>query len=247
VTRYLTIISLLWVGLYPQLISCGTPRSADRTVRLDDPASAEFVTTLALEIPYGETADTFGYIPAGDEQEARGPNSFLLADDGKIQVRDPVRGVLFAFDPAAGATPKLETIAQLGPRPDQVLLGPDSAPAARVIKTSAETGEVIFERADEPRRVEIDVGGPLASLRLLGVDRGGRALVLVERFRELGQLAVDRELLAVGPEAGLVARRALDDAPAVPPLREFFLADDGLYRMVAGERAVVFTRYEVQP
>ena len=93
--RYLTIICLLWVGLYPQLISCGTARTADRTVRTDDPVAAQFAVTLEIEIPYGEGEDSLGFTPAGNEQEARGPNSFQVADDGKVLVRDPVRGKLF--------------------------------------------------------------------------------------------------------------------------------------------------------
>jgi hypothetical protein len=247
VLRYLMIISLLWVGLYPQLISCGTPRTADRTVRTDDPVAAAFAVTLEVEIPYGETPDSLGFTPAGDERQARGPDSFRVADDGRILVRDPVRGKLFAFDPGAGGSPALEAVADLGPRPDPSLLDPPRADGARVVKTSGETGEVVFESADGTRKVELDAAGPLASLRLLGIDPAGRAIVLLERFRELGRLAVDRELLAVDPQTGLVARRPIDGAPTVPPLREFLLVGGALFRMVAGETAVVFTRYEVQP
>ena len=245
--RYLMIISMLWVGLYPQMISCGTPRTAERSVRVDDAATSELVVTLELEIPYGESADTLGFTPAGDEHEARGPNMFQVADGGQLLVSDPVRGKLFAIETAAGGDPVLEPVATLGPRPRPELMGPDCASAARARKTSAEHGEVIFELADGPHAVEIDASGPLASLRVLGVDRAGRAIVLLERFRELGELAVDRELLAIDPADGLVARREIADAPVVPPLREFVFRDGALYRMVAGDTAVVFTRYEVRP
>jgi hypothetical protein len=162
VLRYFMVISMLWVGLYPQMISCGTPRTADRTVRVDDAASCEFVETLELEIPYGESADTLGFTPAGDEQEARGPNMFQVAEDGRLLVRDPVRGKLFAVEATAGGDTALETVATLGPRPSPELMGPDCAPVARARKTSAESGEVIFELADGSRAVEIDAVGPLA-------------------------------------------------------------------------------------
>jgi len=241
------VISMLWVGLYPQLISCGTPHTAERTVRVDDAAPSELALTLELEIPYGESADTLGFVPAGDEHEARGPNMFQVADGDKLLVSDPVRGKLFAVEITAGGEAVLETIATLGPRPRPELMEPDCAPAARARKISAEQGEVIFELADGPRAVEIDAAGPLASLRVLGVDRAGRAVVLLERFLELGKLAVDRELLAIDPAAGLVARRAIADAPVVPPLREFVFKGSALYRMVAGDTSVVFTRFEVRP
>lgn len=161
-------------------------------------------------------------------------------------VSDPVRRAVFEVRVGRAVRPTVKLVAALGPRPD--VRQERSVAGVRVVKTGAETGEVVFGDGGDARRVEIDCKGPLASLRLVGVDGRGRAFVVVERFREPGRLEVEREAVVVERSGRLVARMAIAGAPAVPVLREFFVGGDGaLYRMVPGTTTVRFTRFEVRP
>lgn len=243
-TRLLAVLCLSLVGLYPAVLSCATARPAERSVSPEDPAASGLVVTLEIFVAYGEEDETLGFVPAGNEHEALGPNDFEVDDEGMILVRDPVRRRIFAVRPTGDDGGLLEPLGTLGPRPEL----PEPPAGLRAEKTSAETAELIIGEGESSRRVAIDARGPLASVRPVGVDGQGRAWALVERFRELGRLEVDREIVVVDREGTLVVRLEIVEAPVVMPLRELVLGPDGgLYHMVAGDEGVRFTRYEVRP
>jgi hypothetical protein len=218
----------------------------DATVLRDTGAAARLVTTLELDLPYGEGAETLGLDPGGDGHEPLGPNAIVVRDDGTILLADTARRAVFAVRVDASGRPTVTVVGALGPRP--ATSGGGVPSETHAVKTSGESGEVVFVDGGGERRVAVSIGGPLASLRLVGVDRRGRAFVVVERFRERGRAAVDRELLVIEPSGSLVARTALPDPPLVRPSVELYLTPDGaLYRLAAGAEAVRVERLEVRP
>jgi len=124
----------------------------------------------------------------------------------------------------------------LRPAPRSVTVRKCNAEAFRV--TAAPSGDSI----------QIEIGGPLASVRLLGVNATGDVFVVVERFVKRGQLAVTRQVLVLSPTGVLKARLEVLGEPTLHPERELVLGPDGaLHRMVPGDKAVSFQRWEVQP
>lgn len=244
--RFCSILTLIGVGLAPQALSCAEARPPDATVQSQSPAAARLVTTLELELPYGDGPGTLGFSPPGAEHEALGPNAIAVREDGAILLSDPVRRKVFAVGIDAAGHP---TIAVVGPLPPRPVAHSGGVPTrTRTVKTSGEDGEIVFADSGAERRVGVSAGGPLASLHLVGVDRRGRAFVVLERFRQLGGTAVDRELLVVEPGGALVARAPLPAAPLVHPLTELYLAPDGaLWRLAAGAVSVRVERLEVRP
>jgi len=245
-TRIPILLALVAGCLVPQALAGAEARPADVTVRHDAPAAAAFVTALELELPYGKGGEGLGFIPAGDEHPALGPNAIEVRDDGTILLSDPVRRKLFAVRVGASGRPSVAVVGSLARRP---LAREGGVPTdTRTVKTSGESGEVVFADGGVVRRVAISAGGPLASLRLVGVDRLGRAFVVMERFRELGRTAVDRELLVIDPSGAFVARTALPEPPLVSPFQELYLTPDGaIYVLAAGAESVHVVRLEVRP
>ena len=243
----ISILLVLLAGcLFPQALSCAEARPPDATVREDVGATAGFVTALELELKYGDGAQTLGFVPAGDDHPALGPNAIEVRDDGTILLSDPVRRTVFAVRVDASGQTSVTVAGPLGPRPAARSGGVPTD--THTVKTSGESGEIVFVDGGTERRVAVSAGGPLASLHLVGVDRRGRAFVVVERFRELGDTMVDRELLVVERSGALVARTALPEPPLVSPLTELYLTPDGaLYLLAAGADSVRVVRLEVRP
>jgi len=237
---------LVAAGLFPQAISCAEARPADATVERDAPAAAMLATTLALEIPYGDGPEALGFDPPGDGHEALGPNAIEVRDDGTILISDPVRRRIFAVRVDASGRPSITVAGPIDPRPVARRSGVPTETSTAM--TSGEAGEIVFAEGGVERRVAVPAGGPMASLRLVGVDRLGRAFVVVERFVELGRTAVLREVIVIEPTGALVARADLPAAPLVHPLTELYLTPGGaLYRLAAGAESVRIERLEVRP
>jgi len=244
--RFCSILTLAGIGLAPQALSCAEAKPADATVHQEAQAAAGLVVTLDLELPYGEGPDTLGFSPPGEEREALGPNAIEVREDGTILLSDPVRRKVFAVRIDSSGSPTIEVAGPLAPRPAAKSGGVPTK--TRTVKTSGESGEIVFSDGGAERRVAVSAGGPLASLHLVGVDRRGRAFVVLERFRVLGGTAVDREVLVVEASGGLVARAPLPEAPLVRPLTELYLTPDGvLWRVAAGAGSVRVERFEVKP
>jgi hypothetical protein len=246
--RYLGLIGFLVASLSPSLASCAEAKRPETTIVLAQPAQSP---TLAakhwLEVPYGETDTEIGFQAGGNEQQPLGPTWFEVDNSGGILVADPVHRKLFHIARGNSGAPVLKVSRPLGPRESLPPQGNHPGTAIEVIKTGAESGEVVFGEQGNARHVGIEIGGPLATLRLVGVTERGDAVVVLEKFRELGKLAVDREIIAINPEGKILTRYPLDDQlVAAPPEIEFFVAPDGyLYRMIPGKESVVFTRREL--
>jgi hypothetical protein len=245
-SRTLPLLVALAVGLASRASACAEASPPDAAVVDRTPAAARLVATLGFELPYGADPGTLGFSPPGNEREALGPNAIEVRSDGTILLSDPVRRKVFAVRLDAAGRPSLAVAGALPPRPRA---GSGGVPTrTRTVKTSGEHAEIVFADGAARRRVAVSAGGPLASLRLVGVDRSGRAFVVLERFRAPGRLEVDRELLVVEAEGGLVARAPLPAAPLVSPLTEFWLTPEGvLWRLAAGADAVHVERLEVRP
>ncbi|MDD5309431.1 MAG: hypothetical protein PHU25_19110 [Deltaproteobacteria bacterium] len=244
--RDMVIVGILGAGLCPGVLFCAETQPPDRTLHTDETTSARLVKTLDVTVPYGSDENSLGFVPAGDEHEALGPNAFEVKNASTFMVNDIARHKFFSVRLGSGGRAAVTVVSasipwrQLEPRMD--------ASGVRVVKTGAETGEIVFGSGAGERHVAIEAGGPLASLNLIGVDDAGRAFVLVERFRQVGRTEIDREVMVLDRQGALVTRLAITDIPAIPMLREFFLAEDGaLYRMAPGVAAVRFTRFEVRP
>jgi len=231
--------------LVPQALCCAEARPPDVSIPAAAVAQSAIRETLDVILPYGDDASSPGFSAPGEEREALGPNAIEVLEDGTVLLSDPVRRSILALRFDAAGRPSLAVAGPLPPRPAAHSGGVPTA--TRVVKTSAEDGEVVFAGGGE-RRVGIPAAGPLASLSLVGVDRRGRAFVVVERFRELGRTAVDRELLVVDDGGMLVARHELPEPPLVRPLVELFLTPEGvLWRLAAGADGVRVQRLEVRP
>lgn len=246
-SRLSVVVAALCAGLVPEALSCAESRPADATVVPRARPAAGLVVSGTVAIPYGADASSPGFSPAGDEREALGPVSIEVLEGGTIRIADSLRRAL--FDVRVDAAWRAASVAPAGPMPERLEPGAGGVPtAARAARTSAEDGEIVFAEGGAERRVAIRTGGPLAAIRLLGVDRAGRAFALVERYRELGRPAVDREVIVVERSGALIARTALPGIAAVRPVSDLFLTPDGaLYRLSADADAVRITRYEVRP
>jgi hypothetical protein len=237
--------------LYPQVISCATSKKADNTVELDRPlpsSSSRFERVLMFEIEYGKDAETtLGFQPGGDEKEKMAPNAFEVEAEGSILVSDPVHRKNYKLKRNRDGQVTLQNV---GPYSFSNLPGKaknNADKTVRVLKTGAETADIVFADGDPSRTVRLKIDGPLASIKLIGVRTGGEAVVLVSRFKELGSMDVEREILLVHSTGETKARLKVDGAAFAPPVVEFQLAPDGsLYRMIPGDESVTFVRWEVR-
>jgi hypothetical protein len=244
--RLTALITALGVAAMPQVLSCAESRPPDAAIRLPEPAPAALVATREIEIPYGADGTAPGYSPGGNEREPLGPIAIEVLADGTIRITDSLRRSVFDVRVDSGDR---TAIAVAGPMPRRPEARSGGVPTdARAVKTSAEEGEIVFAEGGGERRVAIRAGGPLAAIRLVGVDRAGRAFALLERYRELGKPAVDREIVVLDRAGALIASAALPGVAAVPPLVELYLTPDGaLYRLAADADAARVTVYEVRP
>jgi hypothetical protein len=244
-------VMLAGLALYPQLTRCAASRPADQRLRTEDGAAAgRLVRTWSLAISYGQDEGSPAFVPAGNEHEALGPDWFEVTDEGSVLIADRVRRELLELHPESADPTALEAVGSLDSRgaPPGGYGEERGGPAVRTAQTSAESGAVIFGEGPSERSVAIDAGGPLASLELIGVDAEGRAFVLLERFCELGEVEVEREVLVVRDDGLLLDRMRLEGGPEVAQRRELLLADDGsLYRMLTREEQLVFSRWELRP
>jgi hypothetical protein len=248
-TRHPVIVAALAcvAGSIPRVLSCAEAEAADVTIGPCERAEARLVATEEIEISYGEDATSPGFAPAGDEREARGPNAIEVDDDGTIRLSDSLRRTVFSVRAHPSGRPSIGVLGDLPPRPEPSSGGVPTA--TRVVKTSGEDGAIVFSDDGVERRVAVETGRPLASIRLLGVDRRGRAFVVVETFRERGRTAVDREVLVVEKSGALAARAALTvPPPIVPPLTDMYLTENGvLYVLSTGTDGARVVRFEVRP
>ncbi len=115
--------------------------------------------------------------------------------------------------------------------------------SSRVIKCNAEAGLLTLGG----KRVQVEIGGPLASVQLVGVNAGGDAFLLFEQFRKRGQLEVDRRVVVINATGTIKAMLAISESPTVHPSREFVLGPNGaFYQMIPGTQGVTFVRWEVR-
>jgi hypothetical protein len=116
----------------------------------------------------------------------------------------------------------------------------------RLERCNAEAGLVTI--APGVGRIQVEVGGPLASIRLIGVNAAGDVFLIVERFRERGRLDVDRHVVVLDSTGALKALMQVHEVPAIHPVRELVLGPQGrLHRMVPGTRGVTFVQWELRP
>ncbi len=124
-------------------------------------------------------------------------------------------------------------------------LTPVSAPFS-VHKCNAEAG--LLTMGASGKTVQVELGAPLASIRLIGMNSGGDTFLAVEQFRQRGRLDVKRLVLVLDSSGALKAKLDVADEPAILPAREFVLGPKGdLHQMVPGTQGVVFRRWEVRP
>jgi hypothetical protein len=115
-----------------------------------------------------------------------------------------------------------------------------------VEKCNAEAGRVTL--GHDGTQVQVEIGGPLASIRLIGVSAARDTFLLVEQFRERGRVEVDRRVVVLGASGALKASLELEGNPAVSVVRDLVLGPRGdLHRMLPGDRGVIFSRWEVRP
>ena len=74
-----------------------------------------------------------------------------------------------------------------------------SARQVGVEKCNAEAGLVTLGG----KRIQVEIGGPLASIRLVGVDAQANTYLIVEQFRTRGRLEVDRRVVVLDAEGGV--------------------------------------------
>ncbi len=238
--------------LYPQVISCGTPNTADRTVQLNalsDQSLTAFEEVSRFSIPYGtDKESTLGFQPGGNETQRLAPNAFTVAEDGRITVHDPVHRKVWVSQKSGDGAISLRAegpyqYAAVAALKDQSRKND----AVKVEKTGADTADVSYNRDGLESSVRLEFDGPLASIQISGVNKGGDAFLLIERFVEMGSLVVSREVLVLAATGEIKARLRIDDTPAAPPVVEFQLAPDGsLYQMIPNESSVIFVRFEVK-
>ncbi len=241
------IAALLGLSLFPFSILCGTPIvPGERVIHPHDATIAkQLKETDRIAVVYGESS--IGYRRGYGEMQAQGPSAFEVGPDGVILVADKVNRRFVRVEPMASHGAKIRTEGALDRSHPMLSRSKMAEQDTRVRKLGAETGAVDFGRRPEDR-VRIELGRPLASLRLVGVDGDGRAFVLVEQYRQLGKIAVDRWIMIVSNQGEVVAKRKMEGVSAVPVVREFFVTASGaLYRMLPASDRVVFFRFEVKP
>jgi hypothetical protein len=199
------------------------------------------VETARVELAYGEAPLAIGFEPAGNERQANGPGAFEVDARGDYIVADPVHKVLVRVAIKSG----IPIISEIGALPRRGGGLTTSKSALRVVKVNAEAGLVTLSPGG--KQVQVEVGGPLASIRLIGVNASGDTFLIVERFVKRGQLAVDRQIVVLDSNGALKALMAVKGKPAVHPERDFVLGPRGaLHRMLPGTTAVAFVRWEVR-
>ncbi|HUU01979.1 MAG TPA: hypothetical protein VM425_11085 [Myxococcota bacterium] len=200
------------------------------------------VETSRLELAYGDAPGAIGFEPAGDERRANGPDAFEVDARGDYIVADPVHRVLLRV----ALRSKVPVVSEIGALPLRGEAPAAFSSAVRVTKCNAEAGLVSV--APGGKQIQVEVGGPLASIRLIGVSTAGDIFLIVERFIKRGKLAVDRQVVVLDSSGALKALLQVRDKPAVHPGRDFVLGPKGtLHRMVPGTQAVAFVRFEVRP
>ena len=191
------------------------------------------------------------------------PFTDLAVDrDGVLHVVDGKTRGLWTFE-TRSATRKELPIAGLDVRfvrqGQDLLVGAGGAPSVLrrgvltsfgrqtlVEKCNAEAGRVTL--GHDGTQVQVEIGGPLASIRLIGVSAALDTFLLVEQFRERGRVEVDRRVLVLGASGALKASLELEGNPAVSVVRDLVLGPRGdLHRMLPGDRGVTFSRWEVRP
>lgn len=234
------------VVLVPQVISCAEARPVDATVGTEGEPLSKLVSTSQIKLKYGDSDQAPGFRPAGEDLQAMGPNNFEVKEDGTIMMSDPVKRRLLAIRPVPSGPP---LVRRDGPLPPRQLPNRGGVPTQTHTELrSAQEGVIVFADGATQDRVSVPAGGPIAALRLVGVDCHGRAFVVLERFVELGKLEVEREVLVVTSDGDLLARRTLPEPPLVSPITELYLTPEGdLYRLAAGAESVVIERLEVLP
>lgn len=241
----LGISVLFGLILYSHSVFCGTPVPRGEVVI--PPAALTAAPALrqtpVMGIPYGK--NTIGFAPAGDEIEARGPSWFTVTQEGSFLVADPVHNRIVELVHRKHLSPRV-TIAGKLPRA-ATMREPLSLGRVSAQMLGAESFAVDFQAAP-PSRIRIEWSAPLASIDLIGVDTQGQAFVLVEHYRQLGKLAVNRAIIVVTRSGQIKGFTSIEGIPSIPLHKEFQLGpDNALYRMIPGTEAVRFVRMELAP
>lgn len=248
--KFVLISAIICSIANPGSIYSGTAQKADKTILLDqvpNQLSKRIEKVSSFDIEYGnDPGASLGFQRGGKETEKLGPNAFKVNQDGTITICDPVHKKVFLLNTTKNNKTKLKAIEPYTFERVSEIQTENPNHAVKVRDTGIDKADIIYP-GSPPKSVRIKIDGPLASVRIIGVTAGYDVFVLVERFVELGSLAVTREVIVLNASGELEARLKIDDAPFVPPAREFQLADDGsLYRMIPGDKSVTFRRYEVR-
>jgi hypothetical protein len=240
--RLALILSLLCLGLYPQVVACGTPVAGG--VRVHGPAGVKaaprLTTRLVERAKYGDT--DIGFKPGGEGYPAVGPTGFEVVAGGGVVVADHVHGTLVQVQ--SGRAKVLKAYP-----PAKGLPFDESTPGDLPVATAVSGQE--FELTSVGEKVPItrvDMGRPLAGARVLGVDHSKRVFVLVETFEKLGEPAVQRTVLVFSVTGDLLGTSRIQFQQAAPVLREFFVTPAGeLIHMRVGVEEVSFVALEMRP
>jgi len=242
VARRLWLVLIIGLGCLPG--KAGEVVHPDVLVHLTQvQPTHRLVEVSRVELAYGDSPDAIGFEPGGNERQAIGPSAFEVDRQGDYLVADPVHHQRVRVSLVTG-NPVVSGAGALSFRPS--VNADDGVREVRVTKCNAEAGLISLGPAG--RKIQVEIGAALASIRLIGVNSGGDIYLVVEQFKERRKLAVDRLVLVLDSTGELKARMPVLDRPAVHPDRDFMLGpDDVLHRMVPGTQAVRFIRWEVRP
>ena len=225
--------------LATQFCSAAEVVKPDVVLRLDRvQPSHRLVETSRLQLPYGLADDAIGFQPAGSERQAVGPHAFQIDAQGAWLIADPVkrRTVKVTIVEDVPVLTRAEALPQT----------PSAETGVQVRKCNAEAGLLTIQ--PDGRQIQLETGGPLASIRVIGVNPVGDIYLVIEKFRKSRTISVDREVLVIDPAGALKARLPIQDKPVIHPDRDLRLGPAGaLHRMVSGSDGLTLVRWEVRP
>ncbi len=208
-----------------------------RVVRIRPGGSKPQLTRAGrLPLPFTDLAvDRTGAIHVADLQARR---VTMLASENSSVLPRAARAMRFSRHGQ-------DLVLRTGAAPEIVHRGSLSAVGKPVTvrKCNAEAG--LVTRAGHT--IQVEIGGPLASMRIIGVNTSDDVFMLVERFRKRGSVEVDRQVVVVDRQGRVRATRDVVGTPALALDRDFTLGADGsLHRMIPGATGVTFVRWEVR-
>jgi len=250
--RLLQSCILTFFILCPTIIFGGTAQKANKTILLDHlppQFSVKIEMVARFEIDYGHDPETtLGLQPGGNETNRLAPNAFEVDQNGSITIHDPVHKKVFKLEKTRSGYQSLKVVAPyVYDSVAKIKSRNRDFGRVKVESTGADTADIVFQNGESTRIVRLKIDGPLASTKIAGINGMGDLFMVIERFKKLGSLEVEKEILVLDSEGVPKTRLKLDTKAFAPPIVEFVLAPDGsLYRMIPGEESVTFVRFEVR-